>query len=115
VAGEVFRSFLDEVYRHDRLVRGETRLGGRRVDLARVRCPVLNLVAEEDWIVPPAGAHRIVELVGSEDAQTVTLPGPHVGIILDARARGAWDRIADFAVAKAAAIEHPPPPEAPCA
>lgn len=105
VAGPLFLGFLDEVYREDRLIRGQSVVAGRKVDLSAVHCPVLNLVASEDWIVPPEGASRISELVGSAEASTEVLPGPHVGIILDPRARPAWDRIADFAVAKADPME----------
>ena len=93
--GAVFNSFVNEIYQDDRLARGETRIHGVPVDLGAIKAPLLNLVAEDDWIVPRASAERVASLVGSDDARTEIIPGPHVGIIMDPRTRYAWDLIAD--------------------
>jgi len=103
--GEVFKAFVREVYDGDRLARGQTRIHGEPVDLRRVRCPLLNLVAEDDWIVPRAAAERVAGLLGSRDPRTEVICGPHVGIVMDPRTRPAWDHIADFVHGCAAAVE----------
>jgi polyhydroxyalkanoate synthase len=100
--GEVFRAFVREIYQRDRLAHGGTRIHGQPVDLGAIRAPLLNLVAEDDWIVPRAAAERVAELVGSESARTEIIPGPHVGIIMDPRTRYAWDLIADHVIEHAA-------------
>ncbi len=100
--GEVFRAFVGEIYQHDRLAEGGTLIHGAPVDLGAIRAPLLNLVAEEDWIVPRAAAERVADLVGSENTRTEIIPGPHVGIIMDPRARYAWDLIADHVIEHAA-------------
>ncbi len=96
--GEVFRSFVQEIYQGDRLARGLTRIHGVPVDLSAIQAPLLNLVAEDDWIVPRAAAERIATLVGSEHTRTEIIPGPHVGIVMDPRTRYAWDLIADHVI-----------------
>lgn len=93
--GEVFRSFVREIYLDDALAHGRTSIHGERLDLGAIQAPLLNLAAEEDWIVPLSAAQRVSELVGSEQARTEVIPGPHVGIIMDPRTRFAWDLIAD--------------------
>ncbi len=93
--GEVFRSFVREIYHDDGLTKGSTRIHGQPIDLSAIRAPLLNLVAEDDWIVPRPAAERVAELVGSETTRTEIIPGPHVGIIMDPRTRYAWDLIAD--------------------
>lgn len=98
---DVFRRFIEDVYRKDRLVAEGIRLGDRTVSLREVTAPLLNLVAEEDWIVPPAAAARVTEAVGSAEKTTERLPGPHVGFVMDPRARASWDRIAAFVHAHA--------------
>jgi polyhydroxyalkanoate synthase len=98
LAGPVFRRFIQDVYRDDALVRGRTLIHGRPLDLAAVRCPLLNIVAEDDWIVPVKAADRVVDLVGSARRENLHIPGPHVGIVMDPRTRPAWDRIADHAL-----------------
>jgi len=96
--GRVFESFVREIYQDDRLAKGETLIHGTPIDLKAIRAPLLNLVADEDWIVPIAAAERVPELVGSEIARNEIIPGPHVGIIMDPRTRPAWDLIADHVI-----------------
>ncbi len=111
IPGAVFRSFIEEIYQEDRLASGATRIHDRAVDLAEVSCPVLNLVAEEDWIVPAASAERIAELVGPQQVRNERIPGPHVGIVLDPRTRYVWDMMADFVHNEAPAPAEPPAEE----
>ena len=94
--GEVFRSFVREIYHNDRMANGQTTIHGQPARLDQITCPLLNVVAEDDWIVPRAAAERVTELVGSKDARTEIIPGPHVGIVMDPRARYAWEMMADF-------------------
>ena len=67
VPGEVYRQFVKDLYQRNLLVRGET--AGRRqaVDLKRITCPVLNLMATQDDLVPPSQSEPFNDLVGSSD------------------------------------------------
>jgi len=56
-------------------------LGGRRVDLSKIKVPLLSIVAQHDHIVPPDCARPLVERVGSRDKEEVVLPGGHVSIV----------------------------------
>ena len=96
IPGAAFRKFVDEVFHADRFRRGETRIHGHRVDLGSITCPLMNLTATKDWIVPPASSDFLGELVGSEDAQLVHIEGAHVGIMIDPRARPTWTTMSDF-------------------
>lgn len=42
-AGAAFKQWIREFYQQNRLVKGEIRLRGRRVNLAEITCPVLNI------------------------------------------------------------------------
>ena len=46
-------------------------VGRRTVDLKRITCPVLNLMAEHDDLVPPAQSQPFNDLVGSQDRETI--------------------------------------------
>jgi len=96
IPGEVFRKFVKEVFHDERFARGETRINGRRVDLGAITCPLLNLAATKDWIVPPESAAVLGELVGSEDRRFVPIEGSHVGIMIDPRSRPQWTTMSDF-------------------
>lgn len=68
-------------------VTGDLMLGGRKLDLAGITAPFLNVIAERDHIVPPESTYGLDELVGSDDATEMRLPAGHVGLIVGNGAR----------------------------
>lgn len=84
--GEAYRSYIGELYQRNRLVAGEHRVAGRRVDLAAIRCPVLTVVAERDEICPPEAATALGPATSSDDTEVVRVPGGHVGAVVGRRA-----------------------------
>jgi polyhydroxyalkanoate synthase len=87
VAGETFREFVKSLYQGNELVRGEFRLGGRRVDLGRITCPLLVLSAENDHLVDPTAAEGILPHVGSQDVQAMRIDAGHVGLVVGGKAQ----------------------------
>ena len=96
IPGAVFRKFVDEVFHANRFSNNETRIHGERVDLKQITCPVQNLTATRDWIVPPASAECLSDLVGSDDYRHVSIEGSHVTIMIDPRSRPEWTTMSDF-------------------
>ena len=86
-AGEAFRQFVKDCYQGNKLVRGEMRLGGRRVDLGRVTAPVLNIYADADHIVPPSASRALADVVGSTDYEEMIFRGGHIGMYVSRRAQ----------------------------
>ena len=95
IPGEVFRKYVDEVFHSGRLLRGETEIDGRRVDLSAIDCPTWNLAGADDWIVPPQTARPFTDQV-SGPARFEELPGSHLSLVLDPRLRDTWPRMAAF-------------------
>jgi polyhydroxyalkanoate synthase len=79
--GECFRQTTKELQWENKLYKGELLLGGRRVDVSRVRVPFLHVMAEHDHIVPYAAARELVDAVGSEDSRSIVLKGGHVSLV----------------------------------
>jgi polyhydroxyalkanoate synthase len=79
--GAAFAQLVDRLARANALIEGTLELGGERVDLRAIRCPVLNVVAERDHIVPIAAAEPLPALVGSPDARELRLKAGHVGLV----------------------------------
>jgi polyhydroxyalkanoate synthase len=79
--GATMRQLVEDLIRRNALVEGTLRLGGRDVDLGAVACPVLNVLAEFDHIVPTAGSEPLTRLVGSEDVEELRLRAGHVGLV----------------------------------
>ena len=79
--GALFRQTVDMIVRDNGLMTGRIRLGGRDVDLKDIRCPFLNVLAEQDTIVPADSAAPLPGLVGSEDSSELRLDSGHVGFV----------------------------------
>ncbi|MEM1414776.1 MAG: alpha/beta fold hydrolase [Myxococcota bacterium] len=85
--GEVFRTWVKELYQRDGLVQGTLRLDGRRVDLGHVTCPTHVISFEHDYIVPKEAAAPLAELVGAKDVTHSHLNGGHVSSVVSKSAR----------------------------
>jgi polyhydroxyalkanoate synthase len=79
--GEAYRQFVKELLWGNKLVKHELALGGKAVDLRRIKAPVLNAMAEFDHIAPYDSTRPLTALVGSEDKQDLLLRGGHVSLI----------------------------------
>jgi polyhydroxyalkanoate synthase len=100
-AGAAFRQWVNDFIRANRLVQGELRAAGRRADLANIRTPLLNVVAQHDHIVPPAQSAALMPLVSSADQQLLAIPSGHVGLMGGSGARNrVWPAIADWLEAR---------------
>jgi polyhydroxyalkanoate synthase len=87
VAGETFRTFVKKLYQQNELVRGQLSLGGTRVDLRRISCPLLLLTARHDHHVAPASTEGIRPHVASQDVHAITIEAGHVGLVISGKAQ----------------------------
>jgi polyhydroxyalkanoate synthase len=87
VAGEVFRQFVKDLYQQNLLVQNRLRVGKRTVDLRKITCPVLNLMAEQDDLVPASQSEPFGDLVGSQDREAIKLATGHIGLAMGSTAQ----------------------------
>jgi len=97
VPGEVYREFVKHLYQQNQLTRGELVINGRRVDLKNITCPVLNLMASRDDLVPCSQSEPFNDLVGSTDRKTIRLSAGHIGLAVGSRAqRELWPQAVEW-------------------
>lgn len=84
--GAAYETYIRELYQQNLLVKGEHRVGGRRVDLANIRCPVLAIGSEKDTICPLPAARALLDRSGSQDRELLTVTGGHVGAVVGTKA-----------------------------
>lgn len=97
VPGEVFREFVKNLYQQNRLVKGTLPLGKHLVSLANITCPVLNLMASKDDLVPCSQSEPFNDLVSSTDKRTIKFPAGHIGLAVGSRAqRELWPQACDW-------------------
>jgi polyhydroxyalkanoate synthase subunit PhaC len=97
IAGEVYREFVKYLYQQNPLVKNQLPVGRRIVDLKRITCPVLNIMATEDDLVPCAQREPFNDLVGSTDRKSLKLAAGHIGLAVRSRAqRELWPKAVEW-------------------
>jgi polyhydroxyalkanoate synthase len=81
LAGGAFRQLIVELYRKDKLMRGELVIRGERVDLSRIHANLLTVIAEDDHITPSCQSEPIMSKVSSKDKELFKVRGGHIGIM----------------------------------
>jgi polyhydroxyalkanoate synthase subunit PhaC len=86
-AGEAYREFVKYFYQQNGFVNGTAKVGGETIDLKNITCPVLNVFALDDHLVPPAASKPMGKLIGSDDYTEVSFKGGHIGIYVSGTAQ----------------------------
>ncbi len=95
--GACYRTYIEELYRGDALVKGEFTLSGEPARLENLRCPLFAVTFEHDAIVPWQSAAAVMDLAGSTDKHRLHLAGGHVGAVVSKKAaKGLWPAMATF-------------------
>ena len=86
-AGETFRQFMKDCFQENKLMKGEMVIGKDTIDFKKVKCPLLNIYAEADHLVPPSSSIPLNDLVGSKDTESYKFPGGHIGVFVGSRSQ----------------------------
>lgn len=109
VPGEVFREFVKYLYQQNRLVKNQMPVGKHIVNLKNITCPVLNLMAKKDDLVPCSQSVVFNELVGSTDRRTIEFPAGHIGLAVGSRAqRELWPQACDWLAERSVPADQEP-------
>ncbi len=97
LAGRIFREVTTDIFGKNLLSRNRLEIGGRKVDVAGISCPILNVIGEYDDVVPPAASRPFIGAVASSDKRNLEFPNGHMGLAVSGAAQanlwpqiGAW-------------------------
>ena len=76
----MFKEFIRDFLKGNKLVKGTLEVGGRKVDLMDLTIPILNIFAEKDHIVPPPCTVALGKHVGIKDYTALAHATGHIGI-----------------------------------
>jgi len=94
LAGQIFRELTKELFQQNLLAQGRFGVGGQRVDMKNISCPVLNIVGEFDDVVHPQASLPLVDATSSRDKQTLLFPAGHLGVIVSSSAhKKLWPQV----------------------
>lgn len=86
-AGETFRQFVKDFYQKNRLINGGLIIGNREIHLQAITCPILNIYALQDHLVPPAASQALKGRTNSTDYLELAFPGGHIGIYVSGKSQ----------------------------
>lgn len=87
LAGEMFRKYIKDLWRDNKLIKGEFELGGHKVNLKNLNMPFLNIYATEDNIIPNSSTTPIMKVIGSKDKEEYAFPGGHIGVFVGSKSQ----------------------------
>lgn len=85
-AGEAFRSFIQQFFQQNLLLKGEAKIGGRKVDLKQIHQPILNIIGRHDHLVPPSSSKALKGATSTTDYRELIVNAGHIGVFVSSRA-----------------------------
>ncbi|MGE5371253.1 MAG: PHA/PHB synthase family protein [Solirubrobacterales bacterium] len=85
--GEIYRQLVKDFYVGNKLMKGEIELRGQKVDLSRIKSPVLALAGESDHIVLPGQTGALMDKLPNPDKQFELYPVGHGGLVFGSTAK----------------------------
>jgi polyhydroxyalkanoate synthase len=97
VPGEVYREFAKYLFQQNLLTKNRLPVGRHTVDLRKITCPLLNLMAKNDDLVPCAQSEPLNDLVSSRDKEKIVWPAGHIGLAVSGKAqKELWPRATEW-------------------
>ncbi|MGI1670940.1 MAG: class III poly(R)-hydroxyalkanoic acid synthase subunit PhaC [Neptuniibacter sp.] len=86
-AGEAFKQFISQFFQQNKLIKAEAEIGNKRVDLANIKNPVLNIYGTYDHLVPPKASTALKKHVSSNDYQEMEVKAGHIGVFVSGKSQ----------------------------
>jgi poly(3-hydroxyalkanoate) synthetase len=112
ISGVFYLWLVEHLFRRNELIAGELVVGGERVDLGRITCPLYLLAGETDHITPPEQLFACAEYVGTpaEQIRRETSAGGHLGLFMGREAlRSHWPALLNDVYERSYGDEHSGP------
>jgi poly(3-hydroxyalkanoate) synthetase len=96
IPGAFYLWIVEHLFRDNELIAGKLQIGGRRVDLGRITCPLNLLGGSTDHITPPAQVYALADYASTEEPDVLrdTSEGGHLGLFMGHEAlRHHWPRL----------------------
>ncbi|MCB9640767.1 MAG: alpha/beta fold hydrolase [Myxococcales bacterium] len=91
IPGATYLRIVKELFKENRMVRGEMVCCDQPLDLKKVQCPVIMIAGAKDHITLPGQLFAAEKYVGTQDTYRFTADAGHVGVFMSKRAlRDVW-------------------------
>jgi class III poly(R)-hydroxyalkanoic acid synthase PhaC subunit len=80
--GAAYKQMFNELYKENKLVKGEMKIGGKKVDLTNIKCSTLVITSTRDELVLESQSLPVMDLISSEDKTYQHVEAGHVSLCL---------------------------------
>jgi len=92
----IYESIIIDLYQKNNLIDGKMETNGTRIDLGKIKIPLLNIIAQYDHLIPYESSNALKKVyLGKYDE--VVFPSSHVGLSVSRKAHARlWPRVSDW-------------------
>lgn len=99
--GETIKDMAVHMMLNNKLAKGKMRIGEAEARFDRIKCSILAFAGESDKLVSIKAAHKVLDIVSSQDKEFCVVPGGHAGVFAGNRApENTWAISADWLIAR---------------
>ncbi|MBI4287005.1 MAG: alpha/beta fold hydrolase [Chloroflexi bacterium] len=107
VPSAAYVELMEGFYRDNLLMRNKLEVGKQRVDLGRIRCPLLNIIGRYDHLVPVESATALKKAYSGPEYEEIVFPASHVGLSAGRKAhRELWPKVSEWLEARVSLQEY---------
>jgi polyhydroxyalkanoate synthase len=81
-SGAAFKQLFNDLYKDNKLLKGELTIGGRKVDLKNIHCSFYVFSTSRDTLILEKQSLPVIDMVSSEDKTYEVFEGGHVSLAL---------------------------------
>ena len=78
--GQTIKEMLVKMGLENQMARGRMTMGGTSAEFSAVKCSILAFAGESDKLVSIPAAHKVLDIVATEDKEFCVVPGGHAGV-----------------------------------
>jgi polyhydroxyalkanoate synthase len=95
--GETIKEMVVKMAINNQMAKGRMKMGAQNAEFSAIKCSILAFAGQSDKLVSPAAAHRILDIVSSEDKEFCVVSGGHAGVFAGSSAPSqTWAISADW-------------------
>lgn len=91
-AGEAYRQLANDLFKENKLVKGELMIGNKKADLKNIKANLFVVSGSRDHLILEEQSKPIMDLVSSEDKTYIVVESGHVGMALSGMFAGIVDQ-----------------------
>jgi len=99
IPGSAYIQFIEDCYKRNLLINNKMRIDSQIVDLRKIRCPLLNIVAKYDHVVPLSSGKALKDVYSGKSYEEIVFPSSHIGLSVSREAHlNLWPKVCEWAV-----------------